>query len=233
MVAKEFDASAEARISQQIPAVTSLFDTTREFSQPSGAYLIWVKPALDRIGGSIALILAIPVLIVLGLSIWLSMGRPVFFAQERVGLQGQVFRLWKFRTMEPDRRTTKLRWIGEEKRKVHKSADDPRITPLGRWLRRTRLDEIPQLINVVMGDLSLVGPRPELVEVVAEYEPWQHRRHAVKPGITGLWQISDDGEKLLRECTALELEYLDEISLGKDLSIIFRTFPAMARRSGI
>jgi lipopolysaccharide/colanic/teichoic acid biosynthesis glycosyltransferase len=135
--------------------------------------------------------------------------------------------------MEPDRRRVQLNWVGEDRRKTHKSADDPRITALGRWLRATRLDEIPQFYNVVRGDLSLVGPRPELTSVVAEYEPWQHRRHAVKPGITGVWQISDTGDALLRDCTEMELAYLAEVSFKTDLSIVLRTFPALLRGSGI
>ena len=104
---------------------------------------------------------------------------------------------------------------------THKSAADPRITELGRWLRATRLDELPQLINVVRGDLSMVGPRPELVSVVyQEYEPWQHRRHAVKPGLTGMWQVAYWGDKRLHECTEFELQYLEQISIATDLRIL-------------
>jgi lipopolysaccharide/colanic/teichoic acid biosynthesis glycosyltransferase len=240
MVSKEFDAAPEAvvggfalDITGEEPVFAPLVDASKLFSVDAGLYLKRVKPVIDRIGGFIALVLCLPLLVAISAVVWITMGSPVFLVQERVGLQGRVFRLWKFRTMEPDRRRSRLEWIGEERRKTHKSSEDPRITSLGRWLRATRLDEIPQFINVVLGDLSLVGPRPELVSVVAEYEPWQHRRHAVKPGVTGLWQISDDGDKLLKDCTPLELEYLDQISLRRDMSIILLTVPAMIRRSGI
>ena len=239
MVSKEIDAAQAALdgvyldITGEIPVVAPLVDATRAFAFPSGIYVSYVKPLIDRVVGLIALIFCIPLYVLIGTAIWVAMDSPVFIAQERVGRRGEVFRLWKFRTMEPDRRTVQLNWVGEDRRKTHKSAGDPRITGLGRWLRATRLDEIPQFLNVVMGDISLVGPRPELVSVVAEYEPWQHRRHAVKPGITGLWQITDTGDALLRECTEMELAYLDDLSFSNDLRIILRTLPAMLRKSGI
>ncbi len=239
MVSKDIDAAQAALdgvyldITGEIPVVAPLVDATRAFAFPSGFYVSYVKPLIDRVVGLIALVLCVPLYVVIGLAIWVAMDSPVFLAQERVGRRGRVFRLWKFRTMEPDRRNVQLNWVGEDRRKTHKSAEDPRITGLGRWLRASRLDEIPQFLNVVLGDLSLVGPRPELVSIVAEYEPWQHRRHAVKPGVTGLWQITDTGDALLRDCTLMELTYLDEVSLKTDLSIIARTFPAMLRRSGI
>ena len=215
------------------PVVAPLFDADKTYALERDLYLHRIKPGIDRVFGLLALLIATPLLAVIAVVVWVAMGSPVLLAQDRVGHQGKVFRLWKFRTMVPDRRTYQMEWVGENRRQTHKSADDPRITPLGRWLRATRLDELPQFVNVVLGDLSLVGPRPEMVSVVAQYEAWQHRRHAVKPGITGLWQISDQGEKLLRDCTEMELVYLDRISLGTDLWIILRTLPAMFRRRGI
>ena len=239
MVSKEVDAAHAAvggvylDITGDTPVIAPLVDATRAFARPSGTYVSYVKPVIDRLGGLIALIVCIPLYIVIGLAIWVTMDSPVFLAQERVGRHGRVFRLWKFRTMEPDRRTNQLHWVGEDRRKTHKSAEDPRITGLGRWLRATRLDELPQFFNVIQGDLSLVGPRPELLSVVEEYEPWQHRRHAIKPGVTGLWQITDTGDALLRECTEMELAYLDDLSFSNDLRIVLRTIPAMLRKSGI
>lgn len=239
MATKESDAPQVAVAGSQIdligekPVVAPLLDAARTYSIPTGSYLRFVKPVLDRIGGLIALVIVSPLLLVIGTAVWVAMDSPVFLAQDRVGRHGKVFRLWKFRTMAPDRRVAQLEWVGEDRRQTHKSADDPRITRLGRWLRATRLDELPQFINVVLGDVSLVGPRPEMVSIVAEYEPWQHRRHAVKPGVTGLWQISDQGDQLLRDCTEMELEYLDTVSFATDLSIILRTLPAMARKAGI
>ena len=217
----------------EAPVFGPLFDAAEIYALPERSYLRWIKPAIDWVGGFIALILTVPLMLIIGIAVWVAMGSPVIIAQDRVGRQGKVFRLWKFRTMAPDRRTDQLEWVGENRRQTHKSANDPRITPLGRWLRATRLDEIPQFVNVVTGDISLVGPRPEMASVVGQYEPWQHRRHAVKPGITGLWQISDQGEKLLRDCTEMELEYLDKVSLLTDLKIIAQTIPAMFSRKGI
>jgi lipopolysaccharide/colanic/teichoic acid biosynthesis glycosyltransferase len=209
------------------------FDAASVFALPATTYLSFVKPTVDRFVGFLALVLGFPLLLLVGLAVWLAMDFPVLLGQERVGRHGRVFRMWKFRTMEADRRTHQMQWVGEDRRKTHKSATDPRITKLGRFLRATRLDELPQFVNVARGDISLVGPRPELLSVVAEYEPWQHRRHAVKPGVTGLWQISDRGDKLLKDCTELELEYLDSVSFATDVRILARTLPALMRRSGI
>jgi lipopolysaccharide/colanic/teichoic acid biosynthesis glycosyltransferase len=220
-------------VTAPVPAVRPLIDATEIYAIRRGVYLKWVKPVLDRIGGVVALVLLSPLLIVIAAAIRVSMGRPVLLIQPRVGRHGKVFTLYKFRTMKPDRRRVQVEYIGENRRLVHKSAQDPRITSLGRWLRATRLDELPQFINVVRGDLSLVGPRPEMVQIVAGYEQWQHRRHAVKPGVTGLWQISDRGDKLLVDCTEMELEYLERITLLGDLEILAATLPAMFRRNGI
>ena len=241
MVSKESDAAisaafvsgSELDLTTEVPAFAPLLDAARVYALPTDHYLAWVKPVMDRVGGLLALLICLPLMVVIGTAIWVAMDSPILLPQDRVGRQGRVFRLWKFRTMAPDRRATQLQWVGENRRQTHKSANDPRITPLGRWLRATRLDELPQFFNVVTGDLSLVGPRPELVSVVAGYEAWQHRRHAVKPGVTGLWQISDQGDKLLHDCTEMELAYLEEVSLLTDLRIIAKTIPAMARKRGI
>ncbi len=215
------------------PTVAPLFDASQTYALHRGFYLRVIKPSLDRVGALLALIVVAPLIALIALAVVITMGFPVILRQKRVGIFGKVFILYKFRTMAPDRRGSQGEFVGEDRRRTHKSADDPRITPLGRLLRRTRLDELPQFINVLRGDLSLVGPRPEMVSIVALYEPWQHRRHAVKPGITGLWQISDTGDKLLFECTQMELEYLEDLSLSADLSIMLRTLPVMAKRGGI
>lgn len=196
-------------------------------------YSRWGKPLFGRVVGLLAPVILSPILLLIAAAIWVAVNSPVFLAEERVGRHGRVFRLRKFRTMDPDRRLQKLEWIGADQGLTHKSVHDPRITGLGRRLRATRLDELPQFVNVLMGDLALVGPRPEMVTTVTEYEPWQHRRHAIKPGITGPRQISDNGNALLRDCTEMELEYLDNVSWGTDLQIILRTLPAMIRRGGI
>ncbi len=204
------------------------------FDLDRGFYVRWVKPLMDLVLGLLALAISAPLLIAIAAILRLKMGSPVILRQRRMGRFNVPFTLYKFRTMEPDRRTSQIPFVGEERRLTHKSPTDPRITELGRWLRSTRLDELPQLFNVVLGDLSVVGPRPELVSVVRdEYEPWQHRRHAVKPGLTGLWQVSDRGDKRLHECTEMELHYLDQVSLLTDLRIVAQTVPAIMRKNGI
>ena len=209
-----------------------LMDAAAFSTQPS-LYLRWVKPALDRILSLVALLVVSPLLVGISLAIIGFMGWPALIRQQRVGRCGKVFALYKFRTMTPDRRQMQMEYLGDDRRRVHKSPNDPRITPIGRFLRASHLDELPQFVNVLVGDISLVGPRPELVEIVAKYEAWQHRRHAVKPGITGIWQVSDRGDQLLFECTEYELQYLEKITLWADFKIMLQTIPAMARRSGI
>jgi lipopolysaccharide/colanic/teichoic acid biosynthesis glycosyltransferase len=193
----------------------------------ASTYSRWVKPVLDRFLGLILFLLALPLIAVACVLILVSLGRPVFYSQERVGLNGNTFRLHKLRTMHPDRRESSNGYQGRERRLRHKSPDDPRVTPATKVLRSTRLDELPQFWNVLKGDMSLVGPRPELPEIVSKYEPWQHHRHAVKPGLTGPWQISHRNGKAMHECTQVDLEYLEQISLATDLRILAKTPIAM------
>ena len=146
---------------------------------------------------------------------------------------GVPFTMYKFRTMRPDRRAADLPFEGEDRRVRHKSPLDPRHTRCGRILRKSSLDELPQLWNVVRGDMSLVGPRPELVSVVKTYEPWQHQRHVVKPGLTGLWQVGRrDGNALMRDDTDIDLDYIRQLSIVVDLRILLTTIPAVLSRSG-
>ena len=192
------------------------------------AYQQWLKPAIDRVGAAVLLIVTSPLMAAAAIAVRVTMGNPVFLRQERVGQNGEVFTILKFRTMEPDRRRSRNRdnsvaYIGEDRRKTHKHPNDPRITAVGGFLRKWSLDELPQFINVLKGEMSLVGPRPEMVQIVAKYEPWQHQRHAVKPGVTGPWQISERGEKALHECTESDLQYLADISLVHDLKILVLT----------
>lgn len=217
------------------PAEPSLSEADAQlFVLRRGAYLRGGKRAIDLAGALLGLIIAAPAMVLIAAAIAISMGRPVIIRQRRLGRYNATFTLFKFRTMDRDRREEQMPFIGGDRRRVHKSANDPRITSLGGWLRATRFDELPQLFNVVKGDLSLVGPRPELLEVAtAHYEPWQYRRHAVKPGLTGIWQVSDMGEQRLHDCTEMELVYLDEVSLATDLKIILKTIPAMIRKRGI
>lgn len=195
---------------------------------PPGRYQRFVKPVIDRVGAAVLLTVLLPVMAVVSVVVAAQLGRPLVFRQARVGLNGRVFGVYKFRTMRPDRRTTTYEPVVHERRVTHKHPDDPRLVPVGRFLRRWSLDELPQLINVLRGEMSLVGPRPELVSVVnRHYAPWQHERHRVKPGVTGLWQITDrdSGEEMYKN-TETDLQYLRRISLWEDLRILVLTVPA-------
>ena len=194
---------------------------------PRRVYARLLKPGFDRVVGLTLFILALPILIVAAVLIRLKLGAPIIYQQDRVGMNGEVFNLYKLRTMIPDRRQGNVDFEGSERRLTHKSPDDPRVLPLGRTLRSLRLDELPQFWNVVIGDMSLVGPRPEMPEIVAAYEDWQHQRHAVKPGVTGPWQISERNGQLMHQCTETDLQYVNDIRFSNDLSILARTPIAM------
>lgn len=192
-----------------------------------GLYERFLKGFVDRMVGLILAILTLPIAIPVVIAVFIDLGLPILLKQERVGKNGKVFKVLKFRSMEPDRRAVLVpSFVGSDRRVNHKSEEDPRLTPVGRFIRKWSLDELPQLWNVVFGQMSLVGPRPEMVQIVERYEPWQHARHQVKPGVTGLWQISARGEVPMHEATHIDLEYVDKISLGTDLRILARTLPA-------
>ena len=198
---------------------------------PSTFYARVGKPVLDRTVAALLLVLLLPVLLVVAASVLVSIGRPVLFRQRRVGRDGRVFSVLKFRTMRPDRRARRTAVI-EDRRQTHKSERDPRHTGVGRRLRKWSLDELPQVWNVLRGDMSLVGPRPELVEVVEHYAPWQCQRHLVRPGITGLWQVSKRGEGLMHLHTDVDLEYVATMTFRRDVGILLRTIPAAINRRG-
>jgi lipopolysaccharide/colanic/teichoic acid biosynthesis glycosyltransferase len=189
-----------------------------------GFYERFAKRMMDFVVGSLLLAALSPLLAILAVLVRWRVGSPVIFAQWRVGLGGEQFRIYKFRTMIPDRRTRTRSdgFQGTDRRRVHKSPDDPRVVPFGRFMRKLSLDELPQLWNVVKGDMSLVGPRPELPEIVAGYENWQHARHLVKPGVTCIWQVSSR-EELLKDSTELDLRYVEGISFVEDLKILLAT----------
>jgi lipopolysaccharide/colanic/teichoic acid biosynthesis glycosyltransferase len=194
-------------------------------------YVRFAKPLIDRILGTVALVVVTPLLLLVALGIRLTLGKGVLFRQPRVGKDGVVFDVIKFRTMGEDRRSEQALYVGPERRQNHKSEDDPRHTAFGRFLRKWSLDEFPQFLNVVRGDMSLVGPRPEMVSIVEKYEPWQHARHQVRPGITGIWQVSERNGTPLHEATHLDIEYVETVSLLTDLGIMLKTVPAMLGRS--
>ena len=195
-----------------------------------------VKEIFDRVGALVLLILAAPVLAVIAALVMVSPGSrgPAIFRQERVGRHGRPFVLYKFRTMHVDAeaRLAELRAFNETDGELFKMKHDPRVTPVGRWLRRLSLDEIPQLLNVIKGDMSLVGPRPPLAREVAGYPADMRRRLVVKPGLTGLWQVSGRSDLSWEESIRLDLTYVENWSLTMDLAILFRTLSAVARSSG-
>jgi lipopolysaccharide/colanic/teichoic acid biosynthesis glycosyltransferase len=196
---------------------------------PGGPYLRYGKPVLDRLLGAVLFLLALPVLLGIALAIWIKLGSPVLIRQQRAGLGGRPFPMYKFRTMDPDRRRRQRPFVGTDRRRTHKHPEDPRHTDLGRVLRALSLDELPQLLNIIKGDMSLVGPRPELMEVVDRYEPWQHHRHGVRPGLTGLWQITHRGTEMHKH-TEVDLAYIERLSFTTDCKILLRTVPALLGR---
>ena len=188
-------------------------------------YARFVKPVIDRVAGIILSIATLPVLMIMVPIIWVRMGFPAIFVQERVGRGGKTFRIYKLRSMQPDRRVHA--GTHEPERRVnHKSPADPRLTRLGKFLRKWSVDELPQFWNVALGHMSLVGPRPEILPIVDGYEPWQHERHLVKPGISGLWQVSARGDKPMHERTDVDIAYVERMSFMTDLRILVRTIPA-------
>ncbi len=212
-----------------LPATTSVHTLA-----PTGLWVRVLKRGFDVVVASVLLFAVLPIVLTVALAVRLGLGSPVLFRQQRLGRNGKPFFVLKFRTMDRDRRRrmAAATWDGEDRRRTHKTDHDPRHTGVGRFLRRTSLDELPQLWNVVRGDMSLVGPRPELVEVAARYAPWQHGRHVVRPGITGLWQITARGDTPMHEATHIDLEYVAALSWRTDLSILLRTPLAVLRRSG-
>ncbi|WP_456695778.1 sugar transferase [Aeromicrobium sp. P5_D10] len=193
----------------------------------------WAKGFLDRTGGSLLLIASLPVFVLVAVAIKLTSPGKVFFIQERVGRDGQSFGMIKFRTMVDGAHLMVGDLTADTGNSfMFKMRDDPRVTRPGRFLRRYSLDELPQLINVVKGDMSLVGPRPPLVEEVSGYAPEARRRLLVRPGMTGPWQISGRSELDWEETMRLDLYYVENWSIVGDLLILWKTFKAVRSSSG-
>lgn len=219
----------EAPVVVLVPAVEARVARLpmRQVSAPRSLYVAAVKPTMDRVGAVVAIIVAALPMALIALAVAVGLGRPVLFRQQRVGRDGRLFEVLKFRTMRPDRRGQRLDVI-HDRRLTHKTHRDPRHTGLGRFLRRYSLDELPQLFNVLRGEMSFVGPRPELECVVTEqYPPGLAQRHFVKPGLTGLWQISARNDGPMHEHGDWDLEYVEVVSWLTDLRILLRTPSAM------
>jgi exopolysaccharide biosynthesis polyprenyl glycosylphosphotransferase len=192
----------------------------------------WSKAVIDRVAGCALLLLAAPVLGVLWLAVRMDSSGPGFYRQTRVGENGRLFTMYKLRTMHVDADAVKAQMSNDADGPLFKVRADPRVTRLGRVLRRLSLDELPQLLNVAMGEMSLVGPRPALPEEVVQYDEDTRRRLAVKPGLTGLWQVSGRSDLPWDVAIGLDLRYVDNWRLTDDLVIGLRTVDAVVRSKG-
>jgi exopolysaccharide biosynthesis polyprenyl glycosylphosphotransferase len=195
-------------------------------SGPDRLAALVVKRVFDVLVAGLAIVVASPVLIAVGLMIRTREGPPIFFRQVRVGLHGRRFEVLKFRTMSIDAEERYEELVDKSDPRAFKLVDDPRITSTGRFLRRTSLDELPQLWNVLKGEMSLVGPRPAPPREVEAYDLWHRRRLSMKPGITGLWQVTARRSEVFDDRAQLDLSYIDRWSLWLDLKILARTIPA-------
>jgi exopolysaccharide biosynthesis polyprenyl glycosylphosphotransferase len=205
-------------------------------STPDSSWQLLLKALIDRTVAALALVLAAPLLGLIALAIRLTSPGPVLFSQERSGLYGRPFRMFKFRSMTTNAEQTRqeLAQLNEMSGPVFKLTNDPRVTPVGRWLRAWSLDELPQLWNVLKGEMSLVGPRPlPVYETLAMSENAQRRRLSVKPGITCLWQVSGRNNVTdFKDWVRMDLEYIDRWSLWLDFKILLQTVPAVLLRKG-
>ena len=201
------------------------------------------KRAMDLLVGSIAFVLALPVMIVSGIAVRLTSRGPVLFRQQRIGMDGRPFDMLKFRTMVHGADSSVHEEFVEglirgdvaqdEDVTLYKLSDDPRVTKVGRILRRLSIDELPQLINVLRGEMSVVGPRPPLLFEVELYEEWHRRRLEMRPGMTGLWQVSGRSKMTFDEMVRLDIHYIETWSPLRDIAIILRTIPALLRKEAL
>ncbi|HVP60710.1 MAG TPA: sugar transferase [Myxococcaceae bacterium] len=193
-----------------------------------------LKRLLDIGGSAAALWVLFPLLLVVAALVKLTSPGTVFFRQLRVGLHGKKFHMLKFRSMVSNAEALKatLASQNEQSGPVFKMKHDPRVTPLGRVLRKYSIDELPQLVNVLRGDMTLVGPRPPVPQEVALYEPWQRRRLSVPPGLTCLWQVSGRNDVAFEDWMYLDLQYIDHWSVGQDIGLLLKTVPAVVSGRG-
>jgi exopolysaccharide biosynthesis polyprenyl glycosylphosphotransferase len=193
-----------------------------------------LKRIFDIAGATLALVALSPILLATAIAVWLRDGPPILFRQIRIGRHGRPFTIYKFRTMQPDAedRFAEISTSSDTKGAAFKMRDDPRVTRLGHVLRATSLDELPQLINVIKGEMSLVGPRPAPPREVDQYDMWHRRRLSMRPGMTGLWQIMARLDDHFDDRAQLDLKYIDQWTLWTDLTILARTVPALLLARG-
>ena len=198
------------------------------------SYQHLTKRAFDLIVGTIMTLFTLPLMIITAIAIKLDSPGSIIFKQQRVGENGRLFSMYKFRSMVADAEDRRQGVIQNDEAGniAHKTPNDPRVTRVGRFIRRTSIDEFPQLFNVLKGDMSLVGPRPEMPWLVEKYEPWQRKRFVVPPGITGWWQINGRSDQPMHLNTDLDLFYIRNYSILLDLYILWRTIGAVVKRRG-
>ena len=205
------------------------------FMNTPGNYLaLKMKSVLDYLAASFILILISPVMLIITLAIKIDDGGPIFFAQKRVGRNGRRFPCLKFRTMVTNAEALKASLMAQNEQEgpVFKIKKDPRVTRIGHFLRRTSLDELPQFINVLRGEMSIVGPRPPVPAEVTQYERWQRRRLSMKPGITCIWQVSGRNNIPFEQWMKMDMQYIDSWSLKLDLILFLKTFKVMLTGDG-
>jgi exopolysaccharide biosynthesis polyprenyl glycosylphosphotransferase len=193
-----------------------------------------LKRVMDIVVSLVGLIVLSPLLVIVALIIRFTSPGPVLFAQERVGMNKRLFKLYKFRSMyvDAEKRRSELEHLNEMDGPVFKIKNDPRVTPIGRFIRKTSIDELPQLLNVLRGQMSLVGPRPPLPAEVDRYDWLYRRRLSIKPGITCLWQISGRNEITFKQWMEMDKAYIDNWSLWLDITILAKTVPAVLFSKG-
>ncbi|MBW7899636.1 UDP-glucose:undecaprenyl-phosphate glucose-1-phosphate transferase [Candidatus Brocadiaceae bacterium B188] len=207
-----------------VPLLT--LDTT-----PVDEFQLFAKRVMDITISLTALIIFSPIFLIYSMALKITSPGPVFFKQQRCGLYGKVFTLYKFRTMivNAEKMLDKIKDLNESDGPIFHSRNDPRVTSIGRILRKTSLDELPQLINVIKGDMSIIGPRPPLPEEVKEYERWQRRRMSLRPGIVCTWQVTERFQPDFKKWMQMDMDYIDNWSLGLDTKIIMKIFPAIVK----
>ena len=197
-----------------------------EFESAGGKVYLFLKRGLDIVASTLGLIVLSPIIILVAIAIKLESKGPVLFSQDRVGKNGKIFKIYKMRSMVQNAEELKEKLLEQNEMSgpMFKMKDDPRITKVGKFIRKTSIDELPQLINVIKGDMSLVGPRPSLPKEVKEFELWMYERLAVKPGLTCYWQVMGRNNIDFEDWMKLDIKYVRERNFFLDIKLIFKTF---------
>ena len=203
-----------------------MINTMNNDITPKVKFYLFSKRVTDIFLSAIGLILLSPILLIVAIAIRIDSKGPIIFKQDRVGKDGKIFSMYKFRSMRvnAEELKTKLETKNEMSGPMFKMKNDPRITKVGRFIRKTSIDELPQLINVIKGDMSLVGPRPSLPKEVEQFSPWMLERLKVKPGITCYWQVMGRNNIAFEEWMKLDVKYVHEMNYWLDIKLIFKTF---------